>query len=90
MEEINQKLEELFSILDNNIEIRELLELKKNITSDDIKLIDNYRLEPTLQNKKKIYENEKLQKYLLLETEINYLIMEINQKFKRGNCCESN
>ena len=90
MEEINQKLEELFSILDNDIEIRELLELKKNITSDDIKLIDNYRLEPTLQNKKKIYENEKLQKYLLLETEINYLIMEINQKFKRGNCCESN
>ena len=87
---MNEKLNELLDLLDNYESIKEIEKLKKEISTDEIALINNYRTNPTIENKKKIYENTKLKKYLLLETDINYLIMEINNKFKRSHNCESN
>ena len=90
MEELNKKLDELFDILNQYPDIIEMIRLKKEIIDDDIALINNYRLNPTVSNKEKIYQNEKLKEYLMLESSVNYLIMEINKHFKRGNCCENN
>ena len=42
------------------------------------------------KKKKKIYDNPLYKEYIACESELNYLIMEINNKFKRGKICESN
>ena len=87
---INKKLDELFNLLDNNPDIKKINELKKSITDKEIRLINNYRNNPTIDNKKKLYDNRIINEYLMCESNINYLIMEINSKFKRSNGCASN
>ena len=87
---IDKKLNELFSLLDNDENIKKIKELKNNITDTEINLIKEYRNNPTVINKKKLYDNEIINEYLILESNINYLIMEINSKFKRRRNCESN
>ena len=83
---IDKKLDELFILLDNNENIKRLQELKKNITNEEILLINDYRNNPTVENKKKLYDNKIINEYLICESNLNYLIMEINNKFKkRGN-----
>ncbi len=81
--DINKLLNELFFILDKDENINKMNDLKKEITSQEIDLINNYRCNPTIDNKKKLYENELINEYLTCESNINYLIMEINNKFKR-------
>ncbi len=86
---INDKLDELIELLDNNKDIKKIDEIKKRITDNEITLINNYRMNPTVSNKKLLYDNEVICEYLLCENKINYLIMEINNKFKRRDICES-
>ena len=81
--DINKKLDELFSLLDNDENIKKIKELKTKITDNEIKLIKEYRDNPTILNKKKLYDNEIINEYLIRESNINLLIMEINNKFKR-------
>ena len=88
--ELNDKLNELYSLLDNNSDIKKITELKKMITDREIELINNYRNNPNIKNKKKLYDNEIISDYLTCESSINYLIMEINNKFKRRKSCASN
>lgn len=88
--EIDKLLDELFDLLDSDENIKKVSKLKKKITDYEIKLINNYRDNPTVLNKKKLYENNVINEYLICESNINYLIMEINSKFKRGHICESN
>ena len=83
---IDKKLDELFSLLDKDDNIKKIKELKKEITDKEINLINEYRNNKTLDNKKKLYDNKVINEYLICESNINYLIMEINNKFKkRGN-----
>ena len=89
--ELQMKLNELYNLLDNLDCIKNLERIKNNIDSELIELIQEYRLNPTIENKKKLYQNDIFLEYIKNETELNYLIMNINNKFKRksGNC-ESN
>ncbi len=87
--DINKKLNELFLLLDQDDNIKKIKELKSKITSEEIELVSNYRYNPTIENKKKLYDNKVINEYLTCESNINYLIMEINNKFKRRKNCES-
>lgn len=80
---IDKKLDELFSLLDKEDNIRKINKLKSKITDNEIDLINNYRNNPTIDNKKKLYDNKIINEYLICESNINYLIMTINSKFKR-------
>ena len=88
--DINDKLNELFDILDSDSNIKEIKELKKNIKKEELELINKYCNNPTIDNKKKLYDNKTINRYLTCESNINYLIMAINSKFKRSKSCESN
>ena len=87
---IDNKLNELFSLLENDENIKKLKKLKTKITSKEIDLINNYRNNPTIENKKKLYDNKVINEYLTCESNLNYLIMDINSKFKRRKSCEGN
>ena len=80
---IDKKLDELFSLLDKEENIKKINKLKNKITSKELDLINNYRNNPTIENKKKLYDNKIINEYLICESNINYLIMTINDKFKR-------
>ena len=88
--EINNKLNELFNLLDDNENIKKIQELKNKISDKELDLINSYRNNPTIENKKKLYDNKVIDEYLKSESNINYLIMQINNKFKRSKSCESN
>lgn len=81
---IDRKIDELFLLLDNHCDIKKITELKSKITSQELELITEFRNNPTIINKKKLYDNEIIKAYLTCESNINYLIMEINNKFKRS------
>ena len=85
---INEKLNELFDLLDNNKDIKKISELKNKITDIELKLINDYRNNPNIENKTKLYDNPLIKEYLIYENNINYLIMEINKKFKRRKLCQ--
>lgn len=87
---INKKLDELFLLLDNDSNIKRITELKNKITDKEINLINTYRANPTIDNKKKLYDNKVINEYLTCESNINYLIMAINSELKRSKKCESN
>ena len=87
---IDQKLDELFILLDSDENIKRLKKLKSKISDKEIKLIASYRDNPTIENKKKLYENKIINEYLTCESNLNYLIMSINSKFKRRKSCASN
>ena len=88
--DINKKLNELFELLDNLECTKKLKELKTKMTDKEIELIREYRNNPTVSNKKKLYDNKLINEYLTCESDINYLIIGINSKFKRRKSCESN
>ena len=87
---INDKLDELFILLDNYEEIKKIKELKSKITDTELNLIKEYRSNPSVSNKKKLYDNKIINEYLMCESNLNYLIMEINNKFKRSKSCACN
>lgn len=89
-EDINIKISELIELLNNDIRIKKLSTLKEELKKDDslirkielLKKMNEYTNE--YQNlKKKIFKNNKFVEYKELENEINFLILEINQKLKK-------
>jgi len=90
--ELDKLLDELIEVLDNNSNIKKMNEIKKNINKETLDLINEYRMNPSVSNKKKLYQDKVFLEYIECESNINYLIMVINQKFKlsRGKSCESN
>lgn len=90
--ELENLLDELITLLDNDPNIKKMDEIKKKINSETLDLINEYRLNPNVSNKKKLYNNEVFREYIECESNINYLIMHINNKLKigRGKNCESN
>ena len=92
MEELLEKIDNLKISLDNQEEVKKIKELNKQITADRnlLELISEYKEKPSEELKKEIYKNELYKKYKESETDINLLIMSINNKLKeisnRGNC----
>lgn len=84
-----QKINELLDLLDQNENIKEIQVLKNNISKETLDLIKEYQENPTIELKQKILNDKDYKKYLECETNINYLIMNINKKFKRGHICEN-
>ncbi len=87
---IDKEMKELFELLDKNSDIIKLKEINNKITKKELDLINNYRDNPSIENKKMLYDNKIIREYLQSENNINYLIMEINSKFKRSKSCEGN
>ena len=87
---IDKKLDELLILLNNDENIKKVIDLKKKITNEELELLNNYRSNPTIDNKKELYNNKVINEYLICESNINYLIMNINSKFKRRGNCASN
>ena len=87
---IDKLLDELFYLLDEDDNIKKIKDLKTKITDTEVSLINNYRNNPTVDNKNKLYNNSIINEYLTCESNINYLIMHINSKFKRRRNCASN
>ena len=87
---VDKEIAELEELLDANRDIKKISKLKNMITDKEVALINNYRNNPTIDNKKKLYDNKIINEYLMCESNINYLIMEINSKFKRSKVCENN
>ena len=85
---MEEKLEELLKLFDENKDIQILSKLKDKIGDNEKKIINNYRLYPNMTNKKKLYDNPIIKEYLNSENNLNYLIMEINYKFKRRKICQ--
>ena len=90
--ELENLLDELIILLDNEPNIKKMNEIKSKINKETLDLINDYRLNPSISNKKKLYSNDVFREYIKCESNINYLIMHINNKFKinRGKNCESN
>lgn len=84
---LNIELNELFDLLDSLKCINELEKIK-NSNDELIKLVNRYRNLPTIENKKELFRNNDYLNYLKNVSELNYLILEINNRFKkkRGNC----
>ena len=83
------QINELLDLLDQNNNIKEIEELKNNISQETINLIKKYQIKPSIELKEKILSDPNYKKYLECETNINYLIMNINKKFKRSHICEN-
>ena len=88
MVELNDKLQELIDLLEKEESVKKIKELKSKIGKKELELINEYRSNPTLDNKNKLYNNDIIKEYLKNETQINYLIMGINRKFKGGRKCQ--
>ena len=84
-----QKINELLDLLDQNNNIKEIESLRKNISKETMELIKEYQDNPSIELKNKILSDPDYKKYLECETNINYLIMNINKKFKRSHVCEN-
>jgi len=85
MEKLIESLSSLKEELDESELIKEIKQLNKEISSNEElqKLLDNYQIKPTEENKNKIIQNDLFQKYKEKETDVNILIMQINQKLKQ-------
>ncbi len=83
----NELINELLDLLDNNYDIKRIKSLKKNLINDAsfIKMLNNYHVEKTVANKKKLYENKYYLEYLQCENNINKLIYSIKSQFKEFN-----
>ena len=86
---MESELTNLLDLLDENIYIKRIKNLENNINDDTKALIKEYQLNPSIELKKKILNNPHYKEYLECETNINCLIMAINNKFKRGHLCEN-
>ena len=79
---IKNKLDELLDLLDNNKNIIEISKLKKNIPKSLLEGINNYRLNPSISNKQKLYSNSFYKEWINNEQNINYIIMNINKNLR--------
>lgn len=85
MEELIEKLSSLEKELENTELVKDIKELNKKISNDKelLKLLDDYKLKPTEENKYKIIKNDLFKEYKDKEADVNLLIMQINQKLKQ-------
>ena len=98
-QDINIKLEELFTLLDNSSLINDMKKLKKEIYDNSdllskinkIKILNKY--DPSyIELKLDIYNYPCYRKYIELENQLNLLVFDFNSKLKKivGDKYESN
>lgn len=85
MEELYEKVNNLKDVLNDNEIIKEIKKLNKEIINDKILLglIEKYNYTKDERIKQQIISNDLFQKYKHQETELNLLILEINQELKK-------
>ncbi len=92
MEKLIEKVENLKNVLDEQEKIKQIKNSNVKVLEDEelLKLIKDYNQTKNPSIKEKILRNKNFQDYKEQETEINFIILEINQKLKeiskRGNC----
>lgn len=84
MEKLLEKLEQLRTDLEKEEVIKEIKDLNTQLNTNEklLKLLKDYQNYPTETLKKEIINYPLFQKYKEKETDINILILEINQKLK--------
>lgn len=85
MENLYEKLDNLKKMLDDTICIQELKNIYNKINKDKdlVSLIENYNYTHDERIKNKLLENSLVREYKHQEAELNFLILEINQKLKK-------
>lgn len=85
MEELYEKIDNLKKTLDETSTIKEIKRLTKEISKNKelIELIEKYRYTQDERIKNQIISNEQFKEYKHQETELNFLILEINQELKK-------
>jgi cell fate (sporulation/competence/biofilm development) regulator YlbF (YheA/YmcA/DUF963 family) len=85
MEELYIKLDNLKQALDDTETIKEIKRLTKKINKNKelLELIEKYNYTQDERIKEKIISNEEFREYKHQETELNLLILEINQELKK-------
>ncbi len=87
MEELIEKVEALKEELNENASVKKIKELNKKIDSDKelLKDIEKYKYSKDINLKNKIMSNSLFKEYKVEETEINFIILEINKRLKQIN-----
>ena len=92
MNELIDKVENLKRSLDESQEVQDLLRLNKEIMKDKdlLSKIKEYQINPKESLKQEIIKNPLFLKYKEKETDLNVLILMINQELKKlkdkGSC----
>ncbi len=90
MEELYEKLDNLKKVLDEQKEVIAIREVKKKVIEDQelSKLLEEYQDNKLLL--RKVEENKLFQEYKTKETDLNILILKINERLKeltkKDNC----
>lgn len=84
MEKLVNEMENLIKVIDNSESVKKIKCLNEKINQDKhlLELLQKYSYDKNEQTKKEIMENSLFQEYKINETEINLMIMAINQKLK--------
>jgi len=87
MNELIEKVDNLKKSLDNNKEIINLKEINELIMQDKelLKDIEDYNINHSESLKEKINNHKLFREYKHNETEVNFIILEINKRLKEIN-----
>lgn len=87
MEELIEKVEALKEKLNENVSVKKIKELNKKLEKDKelLKDIEKYQYTKDTNLKNKIMNNDLFKEYKEEETEINFIILEINKRLKQIN-----
>ena len=93
MEEFYNKVNNLIDKIDESILVKEIKELNKKVENDSKlkELLEKYHLTQDESIKEQIISNDLFQEFKSKETDLNILIMSINQKLKKignGRSCK--
>ena len=85
METLIEKVNELKESINKTQEVLEIKKLNNEIKNDKelLNLLEEYRIYPKEETKKKILDNSLFRKYKEKETDINILILKINKELKQ-------
>ena len=90
MEKLYEKIDYLLNVLNEQTEVKEIKRLKEKINNDKelIGLVEKYQTDKSLL--KEIESNKLFQEYKEKETNLNILILKINERLKeitkKGSC----
>lgn len=84
MEELIVKVNNLIDTIDNSDIVKEIKISNERVMNDKslLKLLEDYNKTQDEKIKEKIISNDLFQEYKLKETDLNIMIMSINQKLK--------
>ena len=92
MEELIEKIENVKTNLDKTEQVKNIKRLNKELSNNKelLNKIERYNITQDEKLHQEIINNKFFREYKLSENEINYIILEINSRFKRitkkGTC----